>query len=72
MAKTNQDNGARRVDTMAEQLSLPEDGLTQKASAIKNLSLGLLIAAGLGAIILAITWLFNPAVSIISIIILRD
>ncbi len=56
---------------MAEQLVLPEDELTQKASTIKNLSLGLLIAAGLGAIILTITWLFNPAVSIISIIILE-
>ena len=40
---------------MGQQIALPEEELTRKAGVLKVLSLGLLSAAGLGAIILVIT-----------------
>ena len=55
---------------MRQQVALPEEELARKAGVLKILSLGLLSAAGVGAVILVITWLVDPAFSIISIIIL--
>jgi len=55
---------------MAQQVALPEEELARRAGVLKVLSLGLLSVAGVGAITLVVTWLFDPAFSIISILIL--
>ncbi len=55
---------------MGQQVALLGEELARKAGVLKVLSLGLLSAAGVGAIILVITWLFEPAFFIISILIL--
>lgn len=44
---------------MAQQLVLPEEELTRKASAIKTLSLGLLITVAISAFITIVLWVFN-------------
>ena len=55
---------------MGQQVALPEEQLARRAGVLKVLSMGLLCVAGVGAIILTITWLFDPTFSIISILIL--
>jgi hypothetical protein len=44
---------------MTQQLVLPEEELERKKEAIRYLSLGLLIAAGIGQFIILFIWLFN-------------
>ena len=46
---------------MAQQLDWSEEELTRKVNAIKILSLGLLIAAGIALLMAIVIWLFNPS-----------
>ncbi len=52
---------------MAQTLVLPEDEMARKAGAIRTLAKGLVIALGIGEIIVVVTWLLNPLFPVLSL-----
>ncbi len=52
---------------MVQQLVLPEDEMARKAGAIKVLAKGLIIALGIGEIIVVVMWLLNPLFPVLSL-----